>query len=171
VPDAPGLEKVNSLLSTTSYLSIEEVKTGEDFKDKQPKKEKESPFFIVQNPARVIPAQVKFLSLSRSSNGRAGYPGSPSSHDASGMDVVNEAVPSMNNAPPLSASQAANLANLANNRYLPVDMGRREKPYGIVMLMDKTPEADPDTDVQRVVRISLGKYILESRKECGYRHR
>lgn len=56
----PSLQKSTSLLSTASYLSIDEVKTDEVIK---PKKEKEPSFFTVVSPSRIIPAQVRFVSI------------------------------------------------------------------------------------------------------------
>jgi 26S proteasome regulatory subunit N2 len=55
----PSLERSASHLSTTSYLSIDEVKTDEVVK---PKKEKEASCFSVVSPSRIIPAQVRFVS-------------------------------------------------------------------------------------------------------------
>lgn len=60
------LERVTSFLSNASYLSTEEIKTvGQDETQKVAKKEKEPSSFTVTNPSRVIPAQVRFLSLPR----------------------------------------------------------------------------------------------------------
>jgi len=60
VPEGPALERTTSLMSTTSYLSIEEVKPAEEAKVK---KEKEPSSFTLSNPSRLIPAQVRFVSL------------------------------------------------------------------------------------------------------------
>ena len=59
VPEGPSLERTTSLMSTTSYLSIDEVKPVEDAK----KKEKEPSNFTLTNPCRLIPAQVRFVTL------------------------------------------------------------------------------------------------------------
>jgi 26S proteasome regulatory subunit N2 len=66
----PSLERVTSFLSNASYLSTEEIKTvGQEDTVKAAaaaaKKEKEPSTFLVTNPSRVIPAQVRFLSLPR----------------------------------------------------------------------------------------------------------
>lgn len=58
--EGPALERTTSLMSTTSYLSIEEVKPAEEVKAK---KEKEPSFFALTNPCRLIPAQVRFVTL------------------------------------------------------------------------------------------------------------
>ena len=60
VPEGPALERTTSLMSTTSYLSIEEVKPADEAKVK---KEKEPSSFTLSNPSRLIPAQVRFVSL------------------------------------------------------------------------------------------------------------
>jgi len=72
----PTLERSASLMSNTSVLSsAEDNKTGiaaEEDTNKPIKKEKEASSFTVTNPSRVIPAQVRFLSLPRINPDNAG---------------------------------------------------------------------------------------------------
>jgi hypothetical protein len=154
VPDAPALEKVNSLMSTTSYISIEEVKTGAE-EAKPPKREKEAPWHVITNPSRVIPAQVRFLSLGRPGTQHGGV---TSPRDSSSMEVDASDVAVSLDSPTKHGAGAGSEGT--HGRYKPVDIGRREKPFGIVMLLDNTPDAEPDTAVQKVVRVALGKAAL-----------
>lgn len=65
-PGTPSMERVTSHLSTTSFMSTDDAKSvKENEEGKQLKKEKEASSFIVSNPSRVIPAQIRFLSLPR----------------------------------------------------------------------------------------------------------
>lgn len=56
------MERVQSHLSTTSYLSIED-KSEKVNEEAKPKKEREATSFKLSNPSRLIPAQIKFMSL------------------------------------------------------------------------------------------------------------
>lgn len=62
IPDAIPLERVHSHLSTISYLSIEEKGPVEEVKPAA-KKEREPTSFVLNNPARLVPAQSRFVSL------------------------------------------------------------------------------------------------------------
>jgi len=77
--EGPPMQRVYSNMSTTSYLSLEAVDdrglaragTGEDAK---PKKEKEPTNFLLSNPCRVTPAQVKYVTtLSEGEADRSAY--------------------------------------------------------------------------------------------------
>jgi len=59
--EAVAMERVSSHLSTVSYLSIEEKVVEEP---KPVKKEREATTFTLTNPARLIPAQTKFITVS-----------------------------------------------------------------------------------------------------------
>lgn len=73
--DGIPLQRVYSNISTTSYLSLEAVdggeKAAEETKPKE-KKEKEPTSFMLANPCRVTPAQVKYVSTVADS-GSSGY--------------------------------------------------------------------------------------------------
>jgi 26S proteasome regulatory subunit N2 len=62
--DAPSLERVPSAMSTASHLSIEDIsaKQKDGAADEPKKKEKEPTSFNVENPSRVTPAQIRFIS-------------------------------------------------------------------------------------------------------------
>merc|ERR1712159_538448 len=62
--DGPSLERVTSAMSTASHLSIEDVggNKSEINADEPKKKEKEPSWFNVENPSRITPAQVRFIS-------------------------------------------------------------------------------------------------------------
>ena len=63
--EGPALERVISAMSTASHLSIEEVNGGkaQDDSEAAPKrKEKEPTWFNIENPSRVTPAQMRFIS-------------------------------------------------------------------------------------------------------------
>jgi 26S proteasome regulatory subunit N2 len=62
--EGPSLERVTSHLSTASYLSFDELKpTDSTINNDSKKKDKEPSSFTLTNPARVIPSQVRFISL------------------------------------------------------------------------------------------------------------
>lgn len=63
IPEAPGLDRVISHLSTASHLSIEERLDGDRMDVEPKKKEKEPTSFQVQNPSRIVPAQIKYISM------------------------------------------------------------------------------------------------------------
>jgi len=69
--EGPTLERTTSLMSTASYLSIEEVKQplAEGADGGKAKKEKEPSFFTLTNPCRLVPAQVRFVTLQGSGLG------------------------------------------------------------------------------------------------------
>ena len=63
--EGPALERVISAMSTASHLSIEEVNGGKAQDDSEAapkKKEKEPSWFNIENPSRVTPAQMRFIS-------------------------------------------------------------------------------------------------------------
>ena len=130
-PGTPSMERVTSHLSTTSFMSADEGKSVKDAAEegKQVKKEKEASSFIVSNPSRVIPAQIRFLSLPRVSDGEE---------------------TSVTGATGLNGTSAAE-----SQRYLPVDITRRSCPSGIVMLIDEDPSL-PEV-VERIERIMIGQ--------------
>ena len=104
------------------------------------KKEKEPSSFTVTNPSRVVPAQVRFLSLQRTTT--TGSVGGQNYDD-------------------LGGSGGATTANLGitdtprNQRYIPVDITRRSAPSGIVMLIDEDPSL-PEV-VEKIERILIGQ--------------
>lgn len=110
-------------------------------------------YFIVSNPSRVIPSQTRFLSLvppqgipegglSAAANATQSSPRSPRSPS----HAVHTAAPSTATILP---------AAVPPSRYVPVDIGRRHSPYGIVMLMDSDP-SQPEV-VEKVRRVALGE--------------
>ena len=58
--DGVPLERVMSHISTASHMSIED-RNEVDKSDEPRKKEKEPIWYVLENPSRVIPAQVKFI--------------------------------------------------------------------------------------------------------------
>lgn len=101
--EPPGLEKVASHISTTSYLSVED-KSPEPEEPK--KKEREPNSFMLSNPDRQLPTQNRFISV------------------------------------------------VDGQRYVPVD-DRMAHPTGIVVLVDRDPDAPED--VATVERVMLGQ--------------
>jgi len=59
--EGPALERVASHLSTVSYLSLDT--DNKPVVDLKPKKAKEPTSFLLTNPSRLIPTQVRFISL------------------------------------------------------------------------------------------------------------
>lgn len=120
-PEGPSMERINSLMSTASYISVEEVKQAEAI-DAKPKKDKEAPFFVVSNPSRVVPSQAKYLSLKKQATSQA---------STVSMDIEESATPA--------------------HRYQPVDLGRRACPIGIIMLINSDPNEPEDVvKIERV---------------------
>lgn len=71
-PGGIPLERVHSHLSTTSYLSLDTEKGKGDVAEglAKAKKPKEATSFLLENPSRLVPAQVRFVSI-----GGVGGPG------------------------------------------------------------------------------------------------
>ena len=59
--EGPPLMHVDSNLSTKSGLYMDDGNTGVD--DTKPKKEREPTSFQLTNPARLVPSQMRFISL------------------------------------------------------------------------------------------------------------
>ena len=91
------------------------------------KRKNRRPSIIVTNPSRVIPAQIRFLSLPRASDEEMS----------------------------ISAGSTTGNATAESQRYLPVDITRRANPSGIVMLIDEEPSL-PEM-VERIERIMIGQ--------------
>ena len=66
--DGPALDRVTSDMSTASLI-IEELG---DKQEEPKKKEKEATWFILENPSRVTPAQVRFVSEEQQRYGQVG---------------------------------------------------------------------------------------------------
>ena len=99
------------------------------------KKEKEPSSFTVTNPSRVVPAQIRFLSLQRTTT-TGGVGGGQNYDDLGGADVGITDTP-------------------RNQRYIPVDITRRSAPSGIIMLIDEDPSL-PEV-VEKIERILIGQ--------------
>ena len=122
-------------------LRIQEVKPADSGDLAKTKKEKEPSSFTVTNPSRVVPAQIRFLSLQRTtttgaSTGGQNYEDLGGSGGTGGADVGIMDTP-------------------RNQRYIPVDITRRSAPSGIIMLIDEDPTL-PEV-VEKIERILIGQ--------------